>query len=168
MSKPRSSFPADSTIPRGPWPWLLAAGPALVVVASLASAWLAISKSDPVVADDYYKLGLTINRKLAANAPVQAAPSATSVIGSSGHVSVRVPDTLAAPAFIRLTLRAPGARAGRVEMLVAAPGGGWSGKLHAVPSGRQIVTLESDAWHLPVTVVDHLPATIRLGAAANS
>ena len=51
MSKPRSSFPADSTIPRGPWPWLLAAGPALVVVASLASAWLAISKSDPVVAE---------------------------------------------------------------------------------------------------------------------
>lgn len=171
MSKPRSSFPAESTAAapaRGPWPWLLAAGPALVVVASLVSAWLAISRSDPVVADDYYKLGLTINRRLAANPPAHAAPSATIVISSSGDVSVRLPDTVAAPSFVRLTLRAPGARVGGVEMLAAAPDGDWSGKLHALPTGRQIVTLESDAWQLPVTVIDHLPATIRLGAPASS
>ena len=32
-------------------------------------------------------------------------------------------------------------------------------------SHLQIVTLESDAWQLPVTIVEHLPATISLGGA---
>ena len=46
------------------WPWLLMAGPALVVVASLYSGWLAVTSDDGVVADDYYKRGLSINRRL--------------------------------------------------------------------------------------------------------
>jgi hypothetical protein len=166
MSKARSSSPADTgatPVGRGPWPWLLGAGPALVVVASLASAWLAVSKVDPVVADDYYKLGLTINRRLPAAPVTDAAPSATIVIGSDGMVSVRLPESVAAPAYMKLTLRRPGAREGDVEMLDASAARSWSGKLHDIRAGRQIVTLESDAWQLPVTIVEHLPATISLG-----
>jgi hypothetical protein len=49
---------------REPWPWLLAAGPAVVVVASLVSAWIAIRSDDGLVAEDYYKRGLLINKKL--------------------------------------------------------------------------------------------------------
>ena len=52
---------------RSPWPWLLAAGPAIVVVASLASAWLAISGGDPGVADEYYTLGMFRNLQGALN-----------------------------------------------------------------------------------------------------
>lgn len=166
MSKARSSSPADTGATaggRGPWPWLLGAGPALVVVASLASAWLAVSKVDPVVADDYYKLGLTINRRLPATPVTDAAPSATIVIGSDGAVAVRLPDSVAAPTYLKLTLRRPGAREGDVEMLAASAARSWSGKLHDVRAGLQIVTLESDAWRLPVTVVERLPATISLG-----
>jgi len=167
MSKARSSSHADcGAAPpagRGPWPWLLAAGPALVVVASIASAWVAVSKVDPVVSEDYYKLGLTVNRRLPATPATAVAASATIVIGSDGAVSVVLPESVAAPTYMRLTLRQPGAREGDVEMLDASSAGSWSGKLHDVRAGRQIVTLESDAWHLPVTVVDRLPATIRLG-----
>jgi len=166
MSKARSSSRADvrtAVATRGPWPWLLAAGPALVVVASLASAWLAVSKVDPVISEDYYKLGLTINRRLTAAPARQVAPSATIVIGSDGAVSVRLPDTVAAPTYMKLTLRRPGAREGDVEMLDASATRNWSGKLHSVGSGRQIVTLESDAWKLPVTIIERLPATIILG-----
>ena len=152
---------------RSPWPWLLAAGPAVVVVASLASAWLAISGGDPVVADDYYQLGLTINRKLAARAPVAADPGATIVIGSMGEVSVRLQGTDAAPDTLRLTLQRPGVRE-HAQALTLRPSanGTWVGVLRDVRDGRRIVTLESDALRLPVTVVDQLPAVIKLGTTA--
>jgi hypothetical protein len=46
------------------WPWLLMSGPAVVVVAGVFTAWLAISRSDALVADDYYKQGKAINKDL--------------------------------------------------------------------------------------------------------
>lgn len=46
------------------WPWLLMAGPAVVVVAGVFTAWLAISRADALVADDYYKQGKAINKDL--------------------------------------------------------------------------------------------------------
>ncbi|WP_343653703.1 FixH family protein [Herbaspirillum sp.] len=46
------------------WPWLLMSGPAVVVVAGAFTAWLAISRADALVADDYYKQGKAINKDL--------------------------------------------------------------------------------------------------------
>ncbi|MBP0596526.1 FixH family protein [Herbaspirillum sp. LeCh32-8] len=46
------------------WPWLLMSGPAVVVVAGVFTAYLAISRSDALVADDYYKQGKAINKDL--------------------------------------------------------------------------------------------------------
>ena len=40
------------------------AGPGIVVIASLGSAWLALKSDDGVVATDYYKQGLMINRTI--------------------------------------------------------------------------------------------------------
>ena len=50
---------------REPWPWLLMLGPALVLVAGAFTAWIAVAARDPLVAEDYYKQGLAINRDLA-------------------------------------------------------------------------------------------------------
>ena len=36
---------------REPWPWILAAGPAIVVVAGLATFWIAAHNADVVVKD---------------------------------------------------------------------------------------------------------------------
>jgi len=47
---------------REPWPWLLMAGPAIVVVAGIVTAWIAVKNEDGLVADDYYKQGLAINQ----------------------------------------------------------------------------------------------------------
>jgi hypothetical protein len=44
--------------------WLLIAGPALVIVAGLVTAWIAISHPDPVLSEDYYRQGLEINKTL--------------------------------------------------------------------------------------------------------
>ena len=46
------------------WPWLLMAGPALVVVAGTITGWLAYSRQDALVVDDYYKQGKAINQDL--------------------------------------------------------------------------------------------------------
>jgi hypothetical protein len=44
--------------------WLLIAGPVLVIVAGLITAWIAISHPDPVLSEDYYRQGLEINKTL--------------------------------------------------------------------------------------------------------
>ena len=49
---------------REPWPWILMAGPAATIVAGAVTLWLAVSSADGLVADDYYKRGLAINRDL--------------------------------------------------------------------------------------------------------
>jgi uncharacterized protein len=50
---------------REPWPWILIAGPAIVVVAGFYTLYLAVVSADPLVVDNYYKEGLAINRVLA-------------------------------------------------------------------------------------------------------
>lgn len=50
---------------REPWPFLLAAGPLLVVIAGTVTAVIAFRSADGVVAEDYYKRGLAINQTLA-------------------------------------------------------------------------------------------------------
>jgi hypothetical protein len=46
--------------------WLVISGPAVVVVAGFVTAWIAVKTDDPVVAVDYYRRGVEINRTLAA------------------------------------------------------------------------------------------------------
>ena len=50
--------------------WLVLAGPAVVVVASFVTLYLALSRPDPLVTEDYYRKGIEINKTLgnAANA----------------------------------------------------------------------------------------------------
>jgi FixH len=50
---------------REPWPWLLMAGPAIVVVAGFLTLGFALQSADGLVADDYYKQGKAINQTLA-------------------------------------------------------------------------------------------------------
>lgn len=65
------AVPAESTPPderpwyREPAPWLLMSGPALVIVAGAITMWLAASRPDRLVADDYYKRGLLVERRIA-------------------------------------------------------------------------------------------------------
>ncbi|MDO8769527.1 MAG: FixH family protein [Burkholderiaceae bacterium] len=44
--------------------WLVIAGPAIVVVASFITLYLAITRPDPVVSEDYYRKGIEINKTL--------------------------------------------------------------------------------------------------------
>jgi uncharacterized protein len=46
--------------------WLLISGPAAVVLAGIATTWIAVSSPDPLVEADYYRRGVEINKTLAA------------------------------------------------------------------------------------------------------
>lgn len=55
--------------------WLLIAGPALVIVAGILTAWIAISNPDPVLSEDYYRQGLEINKTLSQEADRSLLPA---------------------------------------------------------------------------------------------
>ena len=59
------------TVKPAPWwkhglVWLVISGPAVVVVAGIATVVIAVRQPDPVVAPDYYRRGIEINKTLAA------------------------------------------------------------------------------------------------------
>jgi hypothetical protein len=71
--------------------WLIIAGPAAVVVAGFVTLAIAIRIPDPVVAEDYYRRGLEINKTLAkqkALAPaMQARNHAATPVVSEGSAT---------------------------------------------------------------------------------
>lgn len=50
---------------RYPLLWMVIGGPAVVVVASFLTFWLAWRSPDALVSEDYYREGIEINRTLA-------------------------------------------------------------------------------------------------------
>lgn len=46
------------------WPWFLMLGPAIVVIAGCITIWIAYTRQDAMVVDDYYKQGKAINQDL--------------------------------------------------------------------------------------------------------
>ncbi len=54
--------------------WLVIAGPAVVVIASVITFYLAASGKDPVVDEDYYRKGIEMNKTLSDN-PASLAPA---------------------------------------------------------------------------------------------
>lgn len=46
------------------WPWLLMLGPFLVIIAGSITIWLAVTRPDAMVVDDYYVRGKAINQDL--------------------------------------------------------------------------------------------------------
>ena len=71
-----SPTPTSSALPwwRFPHVWMVVAGPAIVVVASFITLYLAVVGKDPVLDEDYYRKGIEINKTLANN-PSSLAPA---------------------------------------------------------------------------------------------
>ena len=46
--------------------WLILAGPIVVIVAGIATFWLAVRNPETMVAEDYYRQGIEINKTLVA------------------------------------------------------------------------------------------------------
>ncbi len=89
---------------REPWPWILMAGPAAVIVAGAITIWIAFATSDGLVAEDYYKQGLAVNQMLKREAVAAEMKLKARVEFPDGFHRVRVSLDGAAPAELRLRL----------------------------------------------------------------
>jgi hypothetical protein len=147
---------------REPWPWILMAGPFIVIVAGFVTAWIAVTTSDPLVSDDYYKKGLAVDQTIArSQVAVERGIEARFKLTSDGIdvnlTSVKPLDSQ--PAALTLALSHP-TRAGLDQTieLRAAGGGRYGAALRLPASGHWIVVIEDDAqtWRLMGNVV--LPA----------
>ena len=152
------------------WPWLLMAGPAIVVVAGFWTLWLAVSSDDGLVADDYYKRGLLINRQLA-KSDLGAARGAIATVHGDGRVEIRLTGAGVdeAPATLRARFVHP-TRAGfdRTVLLNRAPDGTYGGTIEPITTGRWLLTVESDTWRLPTVEAATPLRDVRLGIEADA
>lgn len=66
----QQTYPRNANAPavcpwyRQRWPWLIMLGPAVVVVAGTYTGYLAFTRQDAMVVDDYYNQGQAINQDL--------------------------------------------------------------------------------------------------------
>jgi len=82
--------PAAKPWYREPWPWLLMIGPVSVVLAGIATTVIAVTSFDGLVADDYYKQGLGINRVIARSEKARALGLDAAVQFNPDRTRVRV------------------------------------------------------------------------------
>ena len=141
----------------------------MVVVASLASAWLAVTSNDGLVAEDYYKQGLLINTKLRQVAATrQDFPNATLTVGQGGRLTVLLDGITDAPRKLSLTITRPGEQAGTgaVALIRSATNEReWNGVLPALVPGRLVIALASERWQLPTTTLVGPFTVVRMGVA---
>ena len=67
--------------------WLVISGPAAVVLAAIATVWLAVSRPETLVTPDYYRRGTEINKTLAA----QQARALVPAVQGRNHAVTPVP-----------------------------------------------------------------------------
>ena len=137
---------------REPWPWLLMAGPAIVVVAGIVTAWIAVKYEDGLVADDYYKQGLAINQVIRRETAGAALDMRARVLFGENRVRVFLTGAaLPQELVLRLVHRT---RAGLDrETRLKSDGNGWyEGAMPSTASGRWNLFLEDGDrnWRLTV------------------
>jgi len=143
---------------REPWPWLLMLAPLAAVVMGVVMVVLAARSNDGLVADDYYKQGLAINRVLDRERYAAAHHVSGLLEFNADRTDIRLllRQDEELPAALRLTFVHP-TRAGLDQQvtLVRTARGEFMGKLRAPVAGRWLLTLEDDsgrwrvsgAWH---------------------
>jgi hypothetical protein len=72
---------------------MVVGGPAVVVVASFATLYLAITRPDPVVDGDYYRKGSEINKTLSDNASSVAPAQSARNHAATGGVPAKTPQS---------------------------------------------------------------------------
>ncbi len=160
------------------WPWLLMLGPAIVVAAGFYTAYLAIVSDDGLVADDYYKQGLEVKKRMVRDQrAVSLGIEAKLAIGEnrdrlriylSGYSGHTLPKSL----VLQLTHPTKMGLDQRVVLLVEG-GSVYSGRLKPF-SGRRHLALEDDRqewrlladWNPDEQTELHLP--VQTGSASAS
>jgi hypothetical protein len=143
------------------WPWLLMLGPALVLVAGAITGYLAVTREDAVVVDDYYKKGKAINQDLRRDKVATAMQLAFSARhdpagGTLEGMLTSSGKPVSAPYRIRLA-HATQPHKDMVLEAVPGPGGRFSASLPLLEQTRWRVVVEgpkgdwrlAGTWHWP-------------------
>lgn len=126
---------------RQPWPWLLMLGPAAVLVAGAITTWIAFASADGLVADDYYKQGMGINKVLAREANAAALGISADLELTPASIAVKLTGAAPEALFVHL---AHATRAGHDQRLRLAPTapGLYEAQLPPLPAGRWRIVIE--------------------------
>lgn len=136
-----------------PWPWILMAGPGLVIVAGVITVWLAVISNDGLVTDDYYKQGLAVNQRMHRDQQASNLGLHADLMRSDNGVRLLLGANaeVALPETLVVKLAHP-TRSGQDQLVaMKAEGQGfYSGKLLADVGGRWVVSIEDPAgqWRL--------------------
>lgn len=136
-----------------PWPWILMAGPGLVIIAGAITIWLAVTSFDGMVEDDYYKQGLAVNQRIHRDQLAQELGLRAEVLRSGPMIRVFLSSQKAAALPAQLTLRLSHPTRGGMDQSIVLTNEGqgfYSGTLGVEVSGRWHVFLEDQelTWRL--------------------
>ena len=131
------------------WPWLLMSGPAAVLVAGGITMWIAFASADGLVAEDYYKQGLGINRVLAREDAARRQGILAEVFLEGNTLRVRLRGAAPEALFVQLV---HATRAGYDQRLRLAPVGAgvYEAPLPPLARGHWHVTIDDPrgAWRI--------------------
>lgn len=140
---------------RSPWPWMLMAGPLIVIVAGAITTYLAISSNDGLVDDDYYKQGLAVNQTRARIRNAVKLGLQAELMQNAEGSRIRIllhgkPDTIL-PGVLTLRIAHPTRAGFDQNVRLSADGAGfYSGNLSTGLAGRWHIVLEDEKreWRL--------------------
>lgn len=126
---------------REPWPWLLMSGPGAVLVAGAVTMWIAFASADGLVADDYYKQGLAVNRVLAKEEEARRLGVSAEVRLGAGTIEVRLAGQHPEALFVHLAHATRSGHDVRLH-LVPTAGGTYRAELPPLAAGRWRIVIE--------------------------
>ncbi len=137
---------------REPWVWLLIALPLSAVIGGIITIAIAVSTSDGLVVDDYYKRGKAINRDLARDraAAQHRLEAKLRLAQDERRITLRLTSgDYTPPDSLMLSLLHP-TRKGMDQRLQLArtQAGDYAGVFEALAPGNWYVQLEADDWRL--------------------
>jgi hypothetical protein len=125
-------------------------GPAAVIVAGAVTTWIAFASADGLVAEDYYKQGLGINRVLAREAKARELGILVEITRTASEISIQMQGQAPEALFVHL---AHATRAGhdvRLRLAPATTPGVYHAELPSLPPGRWRMVIEDPraSWRI--------------------
>ena len=80
--------------------WMVIAGPASVVLASIATVWITLANPDTLVTEDYFRRGMQINKTLAEEAQRRQDRALMPAVQGRNHAASPTPAAAGSPATV--------------------------------------------------------------------